>query len=245
MLSSALALMAARRSIVPAVLILTLVGAAAFVVCTLAVSSASTRVQSAALKIDHRFSVFSFEGSVGTDAPVNPKTFTLSFGTEFRLAENGPSVINEDRNSLKAIHIQEAVRYPVPSSKDFVGPAKLPFGSRSLTLNVGIRGFCFPADANGSYSFNGKVGECATASLVLGQKRYKIASLLQSISGSFRPSAQDGRNWTGQLSATFRNPGYTFPVATLGRAGGTTFVIGKNGGRANTRSISFEGGRQP
>lgn len=237
--------MAARKSIVPAVLILAIVGAAAFAVCTLAVSSASSRASRTALSIDTRFSVFSFDGSVGTGSPADPKTFTLSFDTEFRLAEDAPSVINEDRNSLKAIHIQEAVRYPVPSSKDFVGPAKLPFGSRSLTLNVGIRGFCFPADPNGSYTFNGKVGECATASLVLGEKRYKIASLLKSISGSFRPSSTDDRGWTGQLSATFRNPGYTFPVATLGRAGGTTFVIGKNGGRAATRSISFEGGRQP
>jgi hypothetical protein len=233
--------MATRKSIVPAVAILALVGTAAFVVTTLAVSSASTAAPKAGLSFEHRFSAFSFTGSVTTSRPRRPRSFTLNFATAFTLAPDAPGVVNETDKTLGTLRVQEAVRYPVPSSNDFVGPARLPFGSRALRLRMRIRGACFRADPNGSYTFRGEARECAAASLALGKRSFNVISLLRRISGSFTPTSTDQRSWRGTLSATFRNPGYTFPVATLGRRGGTSFVIGKSGGSAATQSVSFRG----
>ena len=238
--------MTTQKSIGPAVGILMLVGIAAFVATTLAVSSASTDFAAkSGPSIEHPFSTFSFTGSVGTAKPTQPKNFTLGFNTAFTLAQDDPGIVNQRAKTLDAVRIQEAVEYPVPSSQRFVGPARLPFGSQLLLLKIRIRGRCFPANPNNSYNFIGEVKDCATASLVLGKKSYDVLSLLKGISGNFTPSSTKGRSWTATISATFKNPGYTFPVATLGRHGGTSFLIGNSGGTLATRAISFEGGRQP
>ena len=80
---------------------------------------------------------------------------------------------------------------------------------------------------------------CATSTLTLGTTSYKVSSLLTSINGSFTPPSPASGLGTGSLTASFANPGYTFPVATLGSGGGTTLTIGANGATAATHSVTF------
>jgi hypothetical protein len=152
--------------------------------------------------------------------------------------------VNSTTGTLDAVTVQERVSYPMPAARaaaPLVGPVQLPFSSEHLTLVVAIKGRCFvPDPATGSYDFQGTV-KCATATLKLGSKTYRVSSLLRSITGSFTRVAGAVGDWNGSLSATFANPGYTFPIATLGSGGGTSLVIGPNGGSVGTQSIVFSG----
>lgn len=224
-----------------AIAILAGAGIAAFAVSTTAVSLATTNNNNVpAISVKYHFSAFSFTGGV---SPGNRResTFSLTFSSSFTLAANSPGIVNKTTGTLDAVTVQERVSYPVPGGR-LVGPVQLPFKAERLTLVVAIKGSCFVfAASSGQYVFHGTV-KCATATLTLGGKTYKVSSLLRSITGSFAPVVGAvGGMWNGSLGATFANPGYTFPVATLGSGGGTSLVIGSNGASAGTQSITFKG----
>jgi len=228
-----------------AIAILAAAGVVAFAVSTAAVSSATTSSGLSSIKVKYHFTSFSFTGGVSTSAPARPSTFSLSFTTSFALPANSPGIVNTSARTLDNITIEEHVSYPVPAAKaraQFVGPAQLPFSSEKLALVVAIKGKCFISQpASGGYVFRGSLNKCATATLTLGNTSYKVSSLLKSITGTFTPSQTGAPQWTGSLSARFASPGYTFPVATLGSGGGTSLIIGANGGTLATRSITFGG----
>jgi hypothetical protein len=221
-----------------AIAILAGAAAVAFGVSTAAVSSASTTVSPASPTVLYHFASFSFSGSVATPQPARPSTFSLSFLTTFKLASNSPGIVNKSTGTLDNVVIAEQVSYPVPGGR-FVGPVRLPFSSEKLRLVVAIKGTCFVPNPVGGYMFKGGV-KCAAATLTLGPKSYNVSALLRSIIGTFKPPLPGGLPaWSGSLTAGFVNPGYTFPVATLGSGGFTSLLIGLNGASVPTRSISF------
>lgn len=232
------------RSSVRAIAILAAAGAAAFAVSTAAVSSATTQLNPLTVAVKYPFAAFGFTGGVSTSIPSKPRTFTLSFAVSFTLARNSPGIVNKATGTLDKVTTEERVSYPVPAAKaaaQLVGPALLPFSSEKLALTISINGGCFvhPVGALG-FVFRGSL-KCATSTLTLGSKSYKASSLLRSLTGSFTQSPTGAPKWTGSLRATFANPGYTFPVATLGSGGGTSLTIGPNGASVATRSIVFSG----
>ena len=118
---------------------------------------------------------------------------------------------------------------------------RLPFRSETLVLTVSLKGTCFVAQPNGSFTFRGGT-RCVTSTLKLGSKTYKVSALLVTADGSVTPNATGApRQWSSTIQATFRNPGYTFPVATLGSGGSTALTIGSNGGKLSTRAVAFSG----
>jgi hypothetical protein len=220
--------------------ILVAAGAIAFAISTAAASSATTRgsVPDAA---QFPFAALSFTGGVSTSNPAKPSTFSLSFTTAFTLASNSPGIVNKSTGTLDNVTIEEHVSYPVPGGK-LVGPVQLPFKSEKLMLVVAIKGSCFVPGPAGGFVFQGST-RCATSTLTLGSKTYKVSALLKSITGSFTPDPTGAPKWTSSLQATFSNPGYTFPVATLGSGGLTTLLIGPNGAGVPTKSVSFTGAK--
>ncbi len=228
-----------------AIAILAGAGIVAFAVSTAAVSSATTSGGVPAISVKYHFTSFTVTGGVSTGSASNPSTFSLSFTTSFSLPANSPGIVDNATGTLDAVSVQERVSYPIPAGRaaaQLVGSVQLPFSSQHLALVVAIKGSCFVSSpASGGYVFRGTV-KCATATLTLGGKSYKASSLLRSVTGSFTPVASGAAGeWNGSLGATFANPGYTFPVATLGSGGGTSLIIGSNGGSVGTRSITFTG----
>lgn len=227
-----------------AITILAGVALTAFVVSTAAVSSATTSNNVPAISVKYHFTSFGITGGVSTASPSRPTTFSLTFATSFTLPANSPGIVNKSTGTLDAVMVRERVSYPLPAGRaaaPLVGPVQLPFSSEHLTLVVAVKGSCFTQDpASGMYVFHGTT-RCATAKLTLGPKTYAVSSLLRRITGSFTPVAGAVGDWTGSLGATFANPGYTFPVVTLGTGGGTSLIIGPNGGSVGTRSVTFTG----
>ncbi len=223
---------------VRAIAILAFAGAAAFTISTAAVSSATVGQAPVAAAIQFPFATFSFTGGVSTPQPSRPSSFALNFTTSFTLSANSTGIVNPTTGTLDNVTIAEKVSYPVPGTK-FVGPVRLPFKSEKLVLTVAIKGSCFVPLPAGGFAFHGSL-KCVTSTLTLGSKTYKVSALLTSISGNFA-GAVGAPQWTGSLQAGFSNPGYTFPVATLGSGGSTSLTIGSNGGRLATRGITFTG----
>jgi hypothetical protein len=233
-----------RGSSARAIAILAGAAAAAFAVSTAAVSSATTQFSPRVAAVKYPFPTFSFNGGVSTPTPSNPTSFSLTFTSTFTLAANSPGIVNTTTGTLDNVVVKEKVTYPVPaglSAAQLVGPAALPFSSESLTLTVNVAGSCFVPNGNGGYAFRGSLSTCVTSTLTLGKTNYSVSSLLTSVNGTFTPPPPAGGGGTGSLTASFSNPGYTFPVATLGTGGGTTLQIGLNGGTAATQSVSFTG----
>lgn len=222
-----------------AVAILAGAAAAAFAISTAAVSSATTNQASAAAAVKFPFAKFSFTGGVSTAKPARPTTFALTFGTSFTLNAHSPGIVNPATGQLDNITITEQVGYPIPGGR-FVGPVRLPFRAETLVLSVRLQGTCFVAQPNGSFVFRDR-SRCVTSTLKLGSKTYKVSALLVTCDGSVVPSPTGAPVWTSSIRATFRNPGYTFPVATLGAGGFTALTIGTNGGKLATRSVAFAG----
>ena len=222
-----------------AAIILVGAGIAAFAVSTAAVSSA-TSASTAPRVARFPFAKFAYSAQVSTSSPSRPSTFTLTFSASFTLAAASPGIATKAPVALGNVVVEERVSYPVPGGR-LIGPVQLPFKSEHLTLLVGIKGSCFTFDpASGSFTFNGHL-KCVSASLKLGIKTYRVHALLKSVRGSFTPDPTGAPNWTASLSATFKSPGYTFPVATLGSGGFTVLKVGSNGGTLRTRSITFAG----
>jgi hypothetical protein len=227
-----------------AIAILAAAGVAAFVVSTAAVSaSGSTGGPSRAARaasITYPFSRFSLTGGVSADVPSEPRVFSLTFPVSFTLAPNSQGIINPTNGKLNTVTVEQDVAYPVPAAGAAqVGPVALPFSSDSLSIIVVMNSFCWSPNTRGVFTFKVTAGDCDTVQLVLNGTSYDVSSLVTSISGSMSPKDAAKFTWSGKLKATFVNPGYTFPIATLGSAGGTILTIGQDGGVAATRSVSF------
>jgi len=223
-----------------AIAILASAAAAAFAISTAAVSLATTsQAPSGVAAVKFPFAKFSFSGGVSAAKPARPTTFTLTFMTSFTLSPNSPGIVDPTTGLLDTMTVTEQVAYPVPGGK-FVGPVRLPFRSETLALTVSLKGACFVAQQNGSFTFRNNK-QCVTSTLKLGSKTYKVSALLVTCDGSVTPNPTGAPQWSSTLRATFRNPGYTFPVATLGSGGFTSLRIGGNGGRLATRAVAFSG----
>jgi len=222
-----------------AIAILASAAAAAFAISTVAVSAATANQVPSVAAVKFPFAKFSFTGGVSTTKPTRPTTFALTFKTSFTLNSRSPGIVDPTTGTLDNIAITEQVAYPIPGGK-FVGPVRLPFRSETLVLGVTLRGKCFVSQPNGEFLFRGG-RQCVTSTLKLGSKTYKVSGLLVTADGSVVPSPTGAPQWTSSIQATFRNPGYTFPVATLGAGGFTELTIGGNGGKRATQSVTFGG----
>lgn len=231
-----------RGSSTRAIAILAGAAVAAFAVSTAAVSSATTHASLSPAAFKYPFTSFSFTGGVSTATPSNPTTFSLNFTTSFALSANSPGIVNLQTGTLDTVTIKEQISYPISGALQAVGPAALAVSSKKLTLLVAAAGKCWTLQASsGQYVFNGSLS-CMTATLTLGTTSFNVASMLTSVSGSFTPpNPASGTEGTGSETATFSNPGYTFPVATLGSYGGTSLQIGGNGANVATQSVTFTG----
>jgi len=223
-----------------AIAILAGAAVAAFAVSTAAVSSATTNQATGIAAFKYPFAKFSYSGGVSTSRPLKPSTFALTFNSQFTLAAKSPGIVDPTTGLLNDVTVTEQVAYPVPGGK-FVGPVRLPFKSEVLDLAVTLKGKCFAASPKG-YIFTARnLQQCVTSTLKLGSKTFKVGALLVTCDGSVVPNPAAGNQWSASLGATFRNPGYTFPVATLGSGGFTALAIGGNGARRATQIISFSG----
>jgi hypothetical protein len=211
----------------------------AFVVSTAAVSSATSPADRSQAAPAFPFAKYAFAGSVVNTGGAKQTSFSLAYSTSFQLASNSDGLVDPASGTLKTVTIEEDVSYPVPGSGR-VGPVGLPFASDKLAIVVMLQGTCFTPSPVGGYQFSGDLN-CTTALISLQDKSYKATSLLKSVSGSFTPSSSAPGSWSGKLAAVFTNPGYTFPVATLGTLGGSVLTIGDNGGSALTKKITFSG----
>jgi hypothetical protein len=228
-----------QTSTTRAIAILIGASAVAFAISTVAVSSATARSSVPGAAVKYPFAKFAFTGGVSTTKPGKPSTFGLTFKTSFTLNPKSPGIGIATTGTLQNVAITERVSYPIPGGA-FVGPVRLPFASETLVLAVAISGKCFVVQPNGDYGFKGKLS-CVTSTLKLGSKTYKVSKLLTSVGGTFTVSPTGADQWTASLHAEFDSPGYTFPVATLGSGGFTSLIIGSNGGKLPTRSITFSG----
>ena len=219
-----------------AIAILAGAAVAAFAVSTAAVSSATTNQATGIAAFKYPFAKFSYTGGVSTSRPLKPATFALSFNSQFTLAAKSPGIVDPTTGLLDDVTVTEQVAYPVPGGQ-FVGPVRLPFKSETLDLAVTLKGKCFVSSPKGFIFRNGL--QCVTSTLKLGSKTFKVSALLVTCDGSVVPNPAAGNQWTASLGATFKNPGYTFPVATLGSGGFTALTIGGNGGKLGTRTIAF------
>jgi hypothetical protein len=221
-----------------AILVVAAIGT--FAVSTVAVSAMGASVPQLPA-VQFPFSKFAFSGSVHSVTPktTNVTSYALGFHSAFTLAAGSDGLVDPATNALGDVKIQQDVAYPVANpGGSVVGPVGLPFSSDTLSLIIIVRGSCFTKNAAGAFAFTGDT-KCVTADLVLQGSSYDVSSLLGSVKGTFTPSSTVPGRWTGTIAATFTDPGYTFPVATLGPGGQTSFSIGNDGASGPTKRVAF------
>ncbi len=137
------------------------------------------------------------------------------------------------------ILVRQTTSYPALSDEpQFVGPAALPFRSQLLVLRVKLLGDCFFAsDQIGTFVLRDHE-KCVRAILTLDGKAFNVSDLLISVNARLSPSSPDG---PGKLVviALFEDPGYPFPIASVGDKSHTTFIMGDFGSRTTIRRIRF------
>ena len=240
-----------RRSKVNALVVLGAAGLGAFALSTAAVTAAGPAVASSSAASPYPFTNLSLTGGV---RPSAANAFSLDFTTTFTLSPDSPGITAPNPDIAAAtqtpplanVTLEDSVSYPVPSggSEQSVGPVGLPFTTQTLKLSVQLSGNCFVKQLNAKsqvmYVLQGSPSACAAATLTLSDNSYDVSSLFDSVAATFTQTWP--QTWKGVISANFENPGYAFPVSSLGGGGGTSLRIGPNGGDASTRAAGFAGG---
>lgn len=186
-------------------------------------------------------------GSVKVKDVRGEQSYRLRFRATFTLPDdvvvNQAQALGDEQGALPDIVIEEAVRYPTLAvdQVDFVGPVALPFRSQELVLRVEFLGDCLTADAKGRMSFGDSDPKCVRASLALDDEGFDVSDLLTSVEGRLWPVGRDKAKWKASFKATFLDPGYAFPIASLGDGSRMTLMVGPYGGTTEVSRISFGG----
>lgn len=140
------------------------------------------------------------------------------------------------------IVIHESIRYPALALDDqveFVGPVGLPFGSEELALTIALAGGCF--DDDGRFALGKTDVRCADAKLTLGGEAFDVSDLLTELEGRVWRTGRDQATVKMKFDASFADPGYPFPIASLGDGSTISVTFGPFGGTSEVRRVSFSG----
>lgn len=237
---------ARSRPAVLSVLLVVAVSVAVFASSSLALQDISASADDLLTDEVRPFGSLRTSGAVKVDNRRQPPTFRLDFKATFSMgAVEERFDFRAGQETMPDVVIEQAVRYPKlgdGDQVDFVGPVALPFGSQELVLRVRILGDCFTSDDKGRLWLRDGDRKCAEATLALDGEGFDVTELLLSIEAHLWPTGRDQATWTLRSKATFQDPGYPFPIVTLGDGSRTTLLIGPFGGSTGVHRVGFSGG---
>ena len=182
------------------------------------------------------FSLLRTSGGVKANNPAEPAVYRMSFRAVLGVGE-GEELVPDQR--MGDVIFEQTMEYPVLSDpQSFVGPVGLPFASEHLGIQVIIPGDCFVLDDRKVFRVADR--RCGKGVLTLGGQAFDVTELLRKVDVRLRALNEQGTKWVLWAEASFNQPGYGFPIATLG-GGGSTLIIGDFGGTTLLRSINFSG----
>ncbi len=168
--------------------------------------------------------------------------YSLDFTATFTPAPDGEEQLAEIDGSVPDLVMVQSMSYPTLSDrKEFVGPVQLPFESQTLQLRVEMNGECFePVGKDGGYRLKGFDSKCTEAWLSLGDQSFNVSELFIDLDSRLKAVGRDGQTWMWRATATFEDPGYGFPIVSLGQGGSTAVVVGDMGGVTGTGKVRFD-----
>lgn len=185
-------------------------------------------------------------GSVKVKDQRGERTYHLNFRATFTLGDDvadQATALHDEQGGLPDVVIEEEVLYPTLAvdQVDFVGPVALPIRSQALVLRVEISGDCLTLGNRGRMSLGEFDPKCVGASLALAGEGFDVSDLLQSVEGRLWRVGRDKATWKASFKAIFEDPGYSFPIASLGEGSRMTLVVGQYGGSTEVSRIIFGG----
>ncbi len=181
-------------------------------------------------------------GSVKVDHRRGEKAYRLKFRATLEMGENRGDAALQDQHAMPDVVIHQSIRYPLLALDDqieFVGPVGLPFDSHELALGIVLAGACFE---DGDFVFDHKADvRCVGAQLTLGDVAFEVGDLLTAVRGRVWRTGRDGATVKMKFDATFADPGYPFPITSLGEGSETTVRFGPFGGTSHVQRVSFSG----
>ncbi len=168
--------------------------------------------------------------------------YSLDFTATFTPSPGGDDQLAKVDERVPDLTMVQWMSYPTLSDQqEFVGPVRLPFESQTLRLQVELNGECFePAGKDGGYQLRGFDPKCTEAWLFLGGTGYDVSDLFIDVDSRLKAVGRDGQTWMWRATATFEDPGYGFPIVSLGQGGWTEVVVGDMGGTTSTGKVKFD-----
>lgn len=177
--------------------------------------------------------------------------YRLDFTAVFTPPPDSENRLGEDGWVVPTLTMVQAVEFPtVSGDEESVGPLQLPFTSETLALKVVMneqRGDdvkdqreCFAPAGRKGYRMKSFDANCVQAWLTLGGKDFRVTELFMDVDSSLMRVGKDGA-WMWRTKAIFEDPGYAFPIVSLGQGGSTNVWIGDMYGRAEVGKVSFGG----
>lgn len=169
--------------------------------------------------------------------------YALSFTATFTPAPDSEQELVAFDGAVPDLVMRQSIVYPTHSDdQEFVGPMKLPFSSQTLALTVRMSGKCFePVGQEGGYRLDGFSADCTQAALALGDESYPVTDLFIDVDSRLQMVGKDGATWRWRTTARFEDPGYGFPIVSLGQGGSTMVVVGDMAGMTEVGQVSFGG----
>lgn len=169
--------------------------------------------------------------------------YALSFSATFTPSTDSEQKLEPSDGKVPDLVMQQSIVYPTTSEdQEYVGPMKLPFSSQTLALTVRMNGECFePVGKGGGYRLDGFDPECTQADLALGDASFPVTDLFLDVDSRLQMVGQDGERWIWRSTAKFEDPGYAFPIVSLGQGGSMMVVIGDMAGINGIDRVSFGG----
>lgn len=234
--------MRTSRSAVLGVFLVVAVALAVFASSSFAVQNVTASGDDLLTEDVVRFASVRTSGAVKADA--RHDGYRLSFRATLHMSKvDAKSALANDQQEMPDVVIHQVTRLPTfdgPNDQvDFVGPLQLPFGSEALALQIVLSGQCF--DQDGVFHAGKGDVRCAEAKLTLGGESFFVDELLKAVEGRVWRTGRDGEVVRMHFDASFGNPGYGFPIASLGEGSETTVLWGPFGGTAEVRKVSFSG----
>lgn len=168
--------------------------------------------------------------------------YRLDFTATFTPTPDGEKALHHDNGGAPDLVMMQSIGYPTLSDQqEYVGPVGLPFSSQQLQLTVQMNGECFEPFANAGWRLVDDSAKCVQAWLALGDAAFDVTELFAGVDSRLMAVGRDGRTWMWRSDASFRDPGYPFPIASLGNGGSMTVVIGDMGGTVDIGGVKFSG----
>lgn len=192
-----------------------------------------------------RFESVETSGAVKVKERRGELYYDLSFRATLRMPQvDARKALTDQLNERPDVVIAQRIRYPVlaETQTDFIGPVGLPFDSEELALVINLAGPCF--DEEGVFQFGNDEQldvKCADAKLVLGDEAFDASELLTKLKGKVWHTGRYKATVKMHFQASFADPGYPFPITSIGDGSETTVMYGPFGGTTDVRRVSFSG----